>query len=115
MLGCRLISEGGMYLGTVRDVDVDVEERRITDFRVNGRGLLGFLRGDVIPAAGHLRFGSRVVIVPNMVAVSRKALVAPPVEGTAAGTRGPEHLPRLADAAARNGAGEEGLVRAVGE
>lgn len=76
LVGCRVITEGGTYLGTVRDVVLDPDERRITDFELVARGVIGRLRGDTIPATGHLRFGTSLVIVPNAVTLKGKTTLA---------------------------------------
>ena len=106
LVGCRVITEGGTYLGTVRDLLLDPETRRITDFELVGRGFLGRIRGDVIPATGRLRFGAALVIVPNAVAVKGRASLEQIVESAPA-----EALP----AVGLQRTGEQTEVRAAGQ
>ena len=125
LVGCRVITEGGSYLGTVRDVLLDPDARRITDFELKGRGLLGRIRGDTIPATGRMRFGATLVIVPNAVAVKGRASLerivesaAPEVPVQTVSLQRTAEQPGLAAAPVASQAmnGEEGgLTRAVGK
>jgi uncharacterized protein YrrD len=69
VLGKRLLTEGGKFLGNVDDVLIDRESRRVVAYEVSGGVWQDMMRGQTaVPVDQIISIGSAAVIVPDIVA-----------------------------------------------
>ncbi len=68
VLGKRLMTEGGKFLGNVDDVLIDRQTRRVVAYEVSGGVWQDMMRGQTaVPVAHIISIGSDVAVVPDFV------------------------------------------------
>jgi len=106
VIGRKVVSEDGRYLGWVRDVLIDRDDRRIVGYAVGDDNVLDrlgdILKGDrkretaYLRADAHIRAGRDLIVAPED-AITREWIADAPPPRPGIETPPPAHAPRIRD------------------